>query len=279
MRSRRTLYLALGIPAALVCFLYLTFLFVPNQALQGVVVRAAASSGYTLDCIGFGKAFPLGLKARGVELSGDKGALLKLSDVRINLKLLSLLTGRLQVGFAGRIGSGELGGDLTLRPVPGFSVQARGIRLEEIPFFATVAGARARGELKLNGAFRNPKSGAEGDLQLEVRAAELAGVKIGDMPLPDAAYQEVRGAVNVQKGRALLKSFTLNGNGIYVRLKGDLPVMNPLGSSPLNLVVEMMPKPEFLERQKFVFLLLTKYQTSPGAYSIPIHGTLAHPAL
>jgi hypothetical protein len=41
----------------------------------------------------------------------------------------------------------------------------------------------------------------------------------------------------------------------------------------------MMPKPAFLERQKFVFLLLTKYQSSPGAYSVPIHGTLAHPAL
>jgi hypothetical protein len=41
----------------------------------------------------------------------------------------------------------------------------------------------------------------------------------------------------------------------------------------------MMPKPAFLERQKFIFLLLMRYQSSPGAYSIPIRGTLAHPAI
>ena len=112
-----------------------------------------------------------------------------------------------------------------------------------------------------------------------MREAELAGVKIGDMPLPDASYQEVRGALRVEKGHALLKSFSLNGDGIYVRLKGDTALATPLGNSPLNLTLEMMPKPAFLERQKFVFLLLTKYQSSPGAFSIPIHGTLAHPAL
>jgi len=34
-----------------------------------------------------------------------------------------------------------------------------------------------------------------------------------------------------------------------------------------------------MEKQKFVFLLLSKYLTSPGAYQIPIRGTLAKPAI
>jgi type II secretion system protein N len=277
--NRRALYLVLGIPAGIVCFLYLTLLFVPNDTLRGVLVRAAADSGYTLDCTGFGKRFPAGLKARSVELSSDKGALVRVSEARVGLKLLPLLLGRVQLDYAGKIGAGEFAGDLTLGKIPGWSVQARGIRLEEIPFFSTVAAARVKGELRLTGALQSPKGISEGDLQLEVRGAELAGVKLGDMPLPDATYQEVRGALRVEKGRALLKSFTLNGDGIYVRLKGDTALSSPVGNSPLNLTLEMMPKPAFLERQKFVFLLLTKYQSSPGAFSIPIHGTLAHPAL
>jgi hypothetical protein len=40
-----------------------------------------------------------------------------------------------------------------------------------------------------------------------------------------------------------------------------------------------MPKPEFLEGQKFVFLLLTKYLTTPGHYQIPVRGTLAKPVI
>jgi len=277
--KNRTLYLALGIPCAIVFFLYLTLVFVPNDALKGVLVRAAGNAGYTLDCTGFGKSFPLGLKARTLEISSDQGALIKLQDARVRLKLLPLLMARVQLRYGGKIGAGEIAGDITLGKAPGWSVQASGIRLEDIPFFSSVAAARVKGELRLTGGMKTLKGVPEGDLQLEVRGAELASVKLGDMPLPDASYQEVRGALRVEKGRALLKSFTLNGDGIYVRLKGDTALSNPLGNSPLNLTLEMMPKAAFLERQKFVFLLLLKYQSSPGAFSVPIHGTLAHPAL
>ena len=277
--KRRALYLACGIPAALFCFLFLTLLFTPNHAIKGVLVRVAGNAGYTLDLTGFGKSFPIGFSADKVELSSEKGALLKLSDAKVRLKILPLLTGKARLGFRGGIGGGQMEGDLDLGKNQGWSVQCRGVRLEEIPFFSSVAQAKVRGELRLTGKQVARKGGGEGEMQLEVRSAEVAGVKIGEMPLPDAAYKEVRGALSFEKGRAVLKSFTLNGDGIYVRLKGDAMLSKPLGASPLNLTMEMMPKPSFLERQKFVFLLLTKYQSSPGAFSIPIRGTLAHPSM
>jgi type II secretion system protein N len=275
----RALYLALGIPAAIVSFLYLTLLFTSNDAIRGALVRAAESAGYTLDCTGFAKGFPLGLKARTLELSSAKGPLVKLGDARLRVELLPLLVGRIQLDYRGTIGAGDLEGEITLGKAPGWSVQAQGVRLEEIPFFNSVAAARVKGELRLTGGLKSLKGVPAGDLKLEVRGAELAGIKLGEMPLPDAAYKEIRGALVIEKGHALLKSFTLDGDGIYVRLKGDATLAKPLGNSPLNLTMEMMPKPPFLERQKFVFLLLTKYQSSPGAFSIPIRGTLAHPAI
>ena len=275
----RALYLAAGIPAAAFCFLFLTLLFTPNHAIEGLLERVAGNAGYTLDCTGFSKAFPLGVEADGVELSSAKGSLIKLRDARVRLQLLPLLTGKLRTAFRGNIGAGELKGEIDLGRSQGWNVQCRGVRLEDIPFFTNVAEARVRGELRLNGKLATKKNVGEGELQLEVRAAEIAGVKISAMPLPDAAYREVRGVLRIEKGRAVLKSFTLNGDGIYVRLSGDTMLGRPLGASPLNLTMEMMPKPSFLERQKFVFLLLTKYQTSPGAFSIPIRGTLAHPSI
>lgn len=277
--NRRTLYLACGVPAAALLFLLLTLLFTPNHAIKGVLVRAAENAGYTLDCTGLGKSLPLGLKADKVELGSEKGAILKLTQVKLRLELLPLLTGKARLAYRCNIGAGEANGELDLGKGKGWSMQCRGVRLEDIPFFSTVAEAKVRGELRLNGGMESNKGAGSGELQLEVRAAEVAGVKIGSMPLPDAAYREVRGALKIDKGRAVLKSFTLNGDGIYVRLSGDTVLGTPVGASPLNLTMEMMPKPSFLERQKFVFLLLTKYQTSPGAFKVPINGTLAHPSL
>lgn len=277
--KRRTLYLAFGIPAALFSFLYLTLLFTPNHALEGLLVRLAGNAGFTLDCTGFGKSFPLGLAADAVELSSPQGSLVKLRDVKVRLKLLPLATGKAQVAYRAGIGEGQLEGVAELGKRPSWSLQARGVSLEEIPFFDTVAQARVRGELTVNGRFTAGKGTGTGEIRLEVRKAEVSGAKVGAMPLPDAAYREVRGALRIEKGRAVLTSFTLNGDGIYVRLSGDTVLGTPLGRSPLNLTMEMMPKPSFLERQKFVFLLLTKYQTSPGAFSIPIRGTLAHPSI
>ena len=275
----RALYLACGIPAAVILFLLLTLFFTPNDAIKGVLVRAADNAGYTLDCTGFGKSFPLGVKARTLEISSGQGSLVKLRDARVALKVLPLLTGRLQLSYSGLIGGGELTGDVQLGRNPGWTLSGRDLRLEEIPFFGTVAGARVKGTLRVTGKMESKRGVPEGDLQLEVKGAELSGVKVGAMPLPDASYRTIRGALRVEKGQAVLKSFTLDGDGVYLRLKGESTLATPLGNSPLNLTLEMMPKPAFLERQKFIFLLLLKYQKSPGAYSIPVRGTLAHPAV
>lgn len=277
--NRRTLYLACGVPAGILLFLLLTLLFTPNHAIQGVLVRAAENAGYTLECTGFGKAFPLGVNSDTVVLSSAKGSLVKLRDVRVRLELLPLLAGKARLACRAGIGAGEVKGDFELGKKGGWNLDCKRVRLEDIPFFSSVAEARVKGELRLTGKMASVKGAGSGEMQLEVKAAEVAGVKIGAMPLPDAAYREVRGALKIDKGRAVLKSFTLNGDGIYVRLSGDTILAQPVGASPLNIAMEMMPKPSFLERQKFVFLLLTKYQTSPGAFKIPVHGTLAHPAI
>jgi uncharacterized protein involved in outer membrane biogenesis len=66
--NKRLLYIICGIPAAVVVFLLLTLLFTPNDAIRGVVERAADNAGYTLTFSGFGKGFPLALKARTLEV-------------------------------------------------------------------------------------------------------------------------------------------------------------------------------------------------------------------
>ncbi len=277
--SRRILSIVAVSAAAMALFVFLTFLFIPDRVLRDAVTRGADHAGLTFTATRFGKAFPLGVRAEGVTIGNDRGPILKADRAVVRLALLSLLTGRVKVTGTLWIGPGEVTGEFFLLGSGKSTIAARGIRLEDIPFFATVTGAQVKGHATVQGTISGRSAAATGALQVEVTNADLRGVKIGETPLPDAGFDTVRGALKVGGGRMSLESFTLQGEGLYVRLKGDLPVTTPLSAAPLNLTLELMPKPEFLEKQKFVFLLLTKDQSSPGYYQIPIRGVLGKPTI
>ena len=277
MKPRRVLYLTVGIPAALFLVLILTVLFIPSRELQGVIVRGLANEGYTFHASSFGKAFPIGLTARNMEIGDDRGPLFRADTATVRLQLLPLFLGDVKVTVRARIGSGKLEGVWSRRN--GGDLHASGVQLEDIPFFPTVAGASAKGILQVEARLQGHQTATRGEIKLDVKGAELAGIKIGGTPLPDSSYRQIQGMLKIAGGKATLESFSLEGDGLYVRIKGDLPITTPLANAPLNLTLELMPKPEFLERQKFVFLLLSKHLTSPGHYEIPIKGILSRPAL
>jgi type II secretion system protein N len=279
MNLRRIPLIAGALLAFSLLFFLLSVILVPSSELQALAGRALAREGYTFSAASFGKAFLLGIKARAVEIGDDRGALLKLDEASARLRLLPLLAGRASFICLARIGAGELSVELSPLRSGETHVEISRVRLENIPFFATAAGARVKGEFRGEGAFRGQGAVAQGEARLEAKGVELAGVKIGGIPLPDATYETVQGALKVSGGKALLESITLQGDGIYARLSGDIPLMAPLGAAPLNLTLELMPKPEFMARQQAVFLLLARYQDTPGHYRIPIRGTLARPSI
>lgn len=278
MRLSRPLYIGAMLIAALFLFLVFTLCFIPDHELQSLAERALQQQGYSLRAGRFGKAFPLGMQAVNLEIADDRGVLLKTEKATLHLSLLPLLAGRLTITAKAVIGAGQVVGDYSPRN-DDTHFELHGVRLEDLPFIQTVTGARAKGVMRLQGHVKGTGKGPTGLAQLEIKGANLSGVKIGEMPLPDADYRTVQGMARASAGILTLESFTLEGEGLYVRLKGDFPLTAPPGAAPLNLTLELMPKPEFLERQKFVFLLLTKYLTTPGRYEIPIRGTLAKPAI
>lgn len=158
-----------------------------------------------------------------------------------------------------------------------FTVEARGIRLEDIPFFPSVTGASVAGDLSVACRFREKVGDPGGELRVEVKKAHITGVKISGLPLPEVENGVIQGMIRQKDAAFRLESFTLLVDGLYVRLKGDIPVSNPMSAAPLNLTLELMPKPEFLDKQKLIFLALIKYIVSPGNYRIPIGGTLSQP--
>lgn len=277
--KRRVMWVA-AIPAATLLLIWLTILFIPNSSLKALVTRVLAANGYTFAAGSFGKSFPVGLEAKDVVIGIEAGPVLRAEEVDVHLRVLPLLTGHVTLAGTAAIGrEGAVTFEYAMRPQGKADVALDNILLQDIPFFQTFAGMNAKGTLRGSVLLKNLGKKPEGSVQLEVRGAELANVKIGGTPLPDATYSAIQGKLSLAGGRARLESFTLQGEGLYVRLKGDMPVTTPLSAAPLNMGLELMPKPEFLEKQKFVFLLLTKYLDTPGHYLIPVRGTLGKPAV
>lgn len=278
MTTRLRLFLVAGTAGAILVLICLTLFLVPDRELQNLVARLAQQQGYVFRAEQFGKAFPVGVKGVGLVIEDDRGALLKVNKASVRLRLIPLLTGNITFGYHAVIGTGAIRGEYSPRNGE-IRIEANGIRLEDIPFFQNVADARVKGDLRFSGSSRGTGKEPGGELRLEIKGANISGVKIAGMPLPDADYSLIQGMIRRKGAMLALESFTLQGEGLYVRLKGDFPLVVPPGEAPLNLALELMPKPEFLDKQKFVFLLLTKYLISPGNYRIPINGTLAKPLI
>lgn len=267
-----------GLIVILTLFVLFCYLFFPTKTIDGALARMLSGQGLTLTPPVHKTLLP-GLAWDNLLLSSEQGPLLSCERLQLRPLLLPLVIGRAVVSGGARIGDGHLDVRYALNGTDALSLAADGISLADIPFFKSVLGAKVTGHLWSRGALQRGAKGLTGDVKLEVKQLEFSGVKLGAFALPDVANLKTQGAISVRDGKARLESFTLEGDGIYMRLSGNLPTGANAGVLPLNMTLEIMPKPEFLEKQKLVFMLLIKFMASPGVYKVPIRGTLLRPQI
>lgn len=262
----------------LALFIIFSYLLFPSAGIDEVLTQVLSRQGLTLTPAVHKTLLP-GLAWDNLLLSSERGQLLSCERLQVRALLLPLLAGRAVISGGATLGKGHLDIRYALNGKAALDLAADGIALSDIPFFKSVLGAKAAGSLWSQGKLQRGSKGLNGDLKLEIKQLEFSGVKLGAFPLPDAANLKTQGMVKVSDGKARLDSFTLEGDGIYMRLSGDLPSGGNAAVTPLNMSLEIMPKPEFLEKQKLVFMLLAKFMTSPGVYTVPIRGTLLKPQI
>lgn len=279
MKNRRTLLRAGALLlAAFMLFCGLVYLFFPTVRVDQLIARQLEPQGLMLSPAVHKTLLP-GLAWDNPLLASPQGALLQCRSVRVRPLLLPLLTGRAVVSGTAAIGAGGLDIRYALNGRQALELSGSDINLSEIPFFKTVLGATVSGMLWSQGRLLRDAGGLNGDLKLELRQLAFSGVKVGTFPLPDAGGLTSQGMLKFTNGRARLESFTLAGEGLYMRLSGNLPTGPNAGTAPLDLTLEIMPKADFLEKQKLVFMLLAKFMVSPGVYKLPIRGTLLKPEI
>ena len=279
MKNARLLLRRAGL-LALSTFIFLLFCYLlfPTSRIDALVAQVLAQKGLTLAPAAHKTLLP-GLAWDNLFLSSEQGLLFQSERLQVRPLLLPLFIGRAVISGGATIGKGRLDIRYALNGKAALDLDAEGISLADIPFFKSVLGAKVAGTLWSRGALQRGAKGLSGDLKLEVKQLEFSGVRLGAFALPDVADLKTQGMVRVSDGKARLESFTLEGDGIYMRLSGDLPSGVNAGATPLDMSLEIMPKPEFLEKQKLVFLLLLKFMVSPGVYKVPIRGTLLKPVI
>lgn len=272
--ARRAAILA----AVLFIFLLFSYMLFPTKIIDAAIAQVLSRQGLSLSPTVHKTILP-GLAWDDMLLSSEQGPLLRCRRLQVRPLLLPLFAGRAVVAGKATIGKGHLDVRYALNGKAALDLDADGIALADIPFFKSVLGAQAAGSLWSRGALQRGKNGLNGDLKLEVKQLEYSGVKLGAFPLPDAANLKTQGMVRVSNGKARLESFTLEGEEVYMRLSGEIPIGADAGVAPLNMSLEIMPKAAFLDKQKLVFMLLAKFMTSPGVYTVPIRGTLLKPQI
>lgn len=278
MKRRSMLLASFAGIGTLALFPHLVMLFIPAERVESAIGRALEREGYVYHSEGLRKSFPLRISLTNITISDERGPLLKIDNASARLELLPLLSGKIVLACRARIGHGE--GTAEYQPrTGGLDLRFAGVRLENVPLFRTTGYGDLRGVLAVDGSFSGCGPANRGEVRITVKDADFRGVRIGNVPLPDATFETVRGKYRSAGREGNLESLAFQGEGIYLRIQGRIASSQPPASSPIDLSLDLMPKPEFMERQKLVFLALAQYRTSPGVYRIPIGGTLGKPVI
>ena len=269
---------AVLIIAWLFLFIVCVYLFFPIRRINAVIDRTLSTQDLSLTPAAHKTILP-GLAWDTALLSSRQGPLFRFDHVSVRPLLLHLLSGRAVLGVEASLGAGRLNLEQRITGRQTVQLDVDKLPLGEMPFFRTVLGARAGGSLWSEGHVTRGPQGWSGELKLEISRLEFSGIKMGAFALPDADNLNSKGMIRITNGKARLESLNLQGEGVFMRLSGDLPLGVNTEATPLDLVLEIMPKPDFLEKQKLVFLLLAKFMASPGVYRVPIKGTLLKPEI
>jgi type II secretion system protein N len=235
------------------------FVVFPERTLLTLISNSMNGSGLTADVSGFRKGFFYDFTAGNVALKKTDRTLLTAQDLSCRLDLYSLLLLKPALRCEGEIAGGRIKGNIGLLQGKGpVKVSLEDAHVEELPFLSSMG---IGGSGNISGKMHIEKGA--GEILFAVRDAHLLPASFGGIKVPLDVFSGGTGALELD-GRVLrVKSFSLEGDGIYARVKGNVE------GNRMNLIMELMPEKSFVEENP-AFALLATYRDSPGHYLIPI---------
>ena len=237
--------------AALVAFTVwgLWFIAVP----ESVIVRALnfESGIFSVEASGFEKGLFYNFRIGNIGLKRAGKKLISADGITGSVNLFSLARLKTEIKFKGGISGGRLNGTAVFKGKHrDIDIFISGADLAEL-----VAGTKGRIEAEAH------IKDAAGDAKFSIDNAEITPVGLIGLDIPSLNFHTARGALDFAGQSLDLRSFALEGDGVYARLKGGIK-----GGS-VNMELELMPEGEM---DPVVAAFIAKYKVSPGYYKIPV---------
>jgi type II secretion system protein N len=245
-----------------------------------------------------------GIEAEGVKVramqEGSAPLEFQLDALRARLRLLPLLWLSVSVDAEIESGNGTLSARITPKSGGGLdtAVDLDEFSLTSPPILPTLAGIPLAGKISgdVHGSFSEKDSKqTAGGVSLK-----LAGLSFGpgtlhlpipgmtekmDFSLPSAVeFGNLSLETPVEQGRMTVKSFTQQGGDMQLKVSGTLSLRPQLGTSALDMCIQVKPDPAFLAKNPKIKDALTFAEVQikkdgQGFLNIPLAGTLSRPRL
>lgn len=240
--------------------------------ITGIIEDSLSNGGIKIRLEGFKKGLLYSLKAEKAYLykkqgpgsgttpdaAAGKGHLLRFEQVDIRLDILSLLKLRPELSLSGRVNNGTVDGRLSLTDTSNSLIYFNGVGMSGLPLFEK-NGIRGDGSLSANIVF----SGSSGVVKFSVDNAKLQRTALGVVMLPLDIFSKMHGTITVDSETADIKSFILEGQGVYSRISGKIT------GREIDISIELMIDSDF-NTEEPLFGLLEQFKTAPGYYTIPV---------
>ncbi|MGO9212810.1 MAG: type II secretion system protein GspN [Syntrophales bacterium] len=184
--------------------------------------------------------------------------ILVIHDVFVTPDLASLLKLTPRLNFSGQLNHGTIQGYVAGRLqgavifIAGEDIQINGLPITER------AGVYGDGILKFNYQGKD----REGEVKFSIDDAKLKGAFTGINALPLNMFRNVKGLLTIEGASIAINSLTMEGEGIYVRIKGFIEKNNFDGN------IEIMMDAAF-DLYPTLKSLLARYKVVEGFYVIP----------
>ncbi len=234
------------------------FIAVPEDMISDYITNSVKSDKIIIKTQGIKKGLFLNLNIRKIDIKKkDETPLLTIENVHAKPDFMSLLKLNPQLPFTGQIHSGLIEGVYSVKE-EALKLNGRDINLKDITSLKLV-NVEGEGNLSIKMEIIR----GQGDVLFNVKDARLKQTILpGGYFLPLNLFNDIKGLLAVKKDVLEVKAFSLEGEGVYARIKGNIT------GSDVDLNMELMPDASF--QKPSMLLLISPFQVSPGYYLIPI---------
>ncbi len=234
------------------------FIAVPEGMIHDFIRDSIKSEKFHIKPEGIKKGLFLTLNIEKIEIKKkDETLLLNFNNIAIKPDFISLLKLSPILFFTGQTHSGIIEGFYGIKENI-LNLQGKDIKLSEIPSLKLL-NIEGDGNLFLKSQVIND----QGEIILSVKDAKLkTSIMPGGYILPLNWFNDIKGLLAISKEITEVRSFTLEGEGIYARIKGNI-----MGGI-IDLRMEVMPDASF--KNPSLLMLIEPFKASPGYYVIPI---------